>query len=599
MRFLCLDYETYFDSRNKYSLKTMTTEAYVRDPRFKAHCAGLYDPMRDRRGHCLPEALRALPWSDLAVLHHHAHFDGLILTHQYDIRPAFYFDTLSMSRAARPRAKSHSLAALAAEFGLPEKTVPYNEFDGARNLSPDLLRRLGESAAHDAWLSWEIFKRLLPSVPREELALIDLTVRMFTEPAMRLDRARCREWLDSERVRKSSLLHDAGVTEQDMQSAVRFRAALEAAGAECPMKPSPAHSETLIPAIAASDQGMADLEEHDSPLVRALVSARLGVKSTIGTTRAQRLLDMDTRGPLPAYLNYCGAHTWRWSGGDKMNWQNFPKEGDLKSSVIAPLGHVFVSGDSGQGECRILNYIAGQWDVLDAFARGRDLYCENAAAFYGRAITKADVAERQLGKKMELSCGFGCGGRPRNGRPGRFREMCRNDGLFITDEESTRAVEGVYRPRHKRVVAFWNMCGDKVLPDLHDGLGRDYGVFQVRDHGIYLPNGARLDYRGLYVDTQGGWRLNTRRGQIRLHGPKLTENIVQALHRVQVAQVAGRIGRRERLVMMTHDSLDYLVPVERAEAFKLELHAELVRVPVWMPGIPLGAEVTISERFGK
>ena len=36
---LCLDFETFFD--REYSLRRLTTEAYVRDRRFKAHMVGL------------------------------------------------------------------------------------------------------------------------------------------------------------------------------------------------------------------------------------------------------------------------------------------------------------------------------------------------------------------------------------------------------------------------------------------------------------------------------------------------------------------------------------------------------------------------------
>jgi len=39
MKLLVLDFETYYDSRT-YTLSKLSTEAYVRDPRFSAHLCG-------------------------------------------------------------------------------------------------------------------------------------------------------------------------------------------------------------------------------------------------------------------------------------------------------------------------------------------------------------------------------------------------------------------------------------------------------------------------------------------------------------------------------------------------------------------------------
>jgi DNA polymerase-1 len=73
---------------------------------------------------------------------------------------------------------------------------------------------------------------------------------------------------------------------------------------------------------------------------------------------------------------------------------------------MAPPGFLLAPIDLAQIECRILNYLAGQEDVIEAFAEGRDLYSEGASRFYGRKITKQDKNERHLGKVLELGCGY-------------------------------------------------------------------------------------------------------------------------------------------------------------------------------------------------
>jgi len=45
----------------------------------------------------------------------------------------------------------------------------------------------------------------------------------------------------------------------------------------------------------------------------------LGLKSTLEETRTRNLIAVSQRGRLPIMLNYYGAHTGRFSGGDKLN----------------------------------------------------------------------------------------------------------------------------------------------------------------------------------------------------------------------------------------------------------------------------------------
>ena len=103
MNIITLDFETFYS--DDFTLKKMTTEAYVRDPRFEALLVGIRadgiraDGMCDyTEGPNIRAALGSIDWSNTAVVMHHAHFDGLILSHHYGIKPAFIFDTLSMAR---------------------------------------------------------------------------------------------------------------------------------------------------------------------------------------------------------------------------------------------------------------------------------------------------------------------------------------------------------------------------------------------------------------------------------------------------------------------------------------------------------------------
>lgn len=596
MNLITLDFETYFDS--DYTLSKMTTEEYIRDPRFKVHCVGLKYGAENVivRGEGT-RPLDAEAWqADKAILCHHSQFDGLILAHHYNIRPAMRFDTLSMARLVFPHAKSHSLGALAKMLGLQEKTVPYESFKGVRDLPPDLYNRVAEGCANDVELTYAIFKKLLPYVPAEELRVIDLTIRMFTEPTLRLDTDRLTAYLRATQAEKEGLLLQLGVTKADLQSSVKFAALLQDLGVTPPVKPSPSDPEKMIFAFAKTDDGMKNLLNSDDERVATLAAARLGQKSTLGETRAQRLLDMSGRGALPVYLNYCGAHTTRWSGGDSLNWQNFTRGSEIRKSILAPEGHQLVVIDLAQIECRMLNWLAGEDHILEAFKEGRDLYAEGATRFYGRQITKADKTERHLGKTLELGCGYGMGWE-------KFQYTCKRGALggppIILSEEEALAAVLSYRSSHPSVKKLWYYA-DGVLGAIDRGVNDfAWGPMRVYNKHIMLPNGAPLDYNRLSVSTDGEYQVTGRNRPSKIYGAKLVENVVQALSRVVLTQAMLQIAKRYRIVLTVHDEVVVLATDENAPACLAECLQIMKTPPAWCSGIPLDAEGGYDVRYSK
>ena len=403
---LTLDFETYW--ADDYTLKKMSTEAYVRDPRFKAHGAAIkYNDQGSTwlSAATLPHFLRRVPWGDVALLCQHAQFDGLILSHHYGIAPKLYLDTLSTARMVLPRQR-HSLDALARHFDLPPKGGALAPTKNIHDLPHEIEQALGEYSCHDADLTREIFERLKGSVPQQEFMVIDQTIRLFTQPRLVLDKPRARKLLASVIRSKRSAMQRLGVTKKDLLSSDKFAAVLEDRFAiEVEMKFG---KNEQIPALAKTDPFMKSLLEHEDPDVQALAATRLKVKSTLEETRLRRLLGMHERGSLAVYLNYAGAHTLRWSGGDSMNWQNLTRGSELRRCIRAPKGYVLVVADKSQIEARILNTLAEQWDVLTQFEKG-DPYSAMASTAYGYPVSKkTHPGERQVGKVLELGC-FGAG----------------------------------------------------------------------------------------------------------------------------------------------------------------------------------------------
>lgn len=616
MRFVVIDWETFFDKRD-YTLSKMTTEAYVRDrqvevdeegnvvrkwSRFEPHgCAIKWQADMPARWYDARQAKLILAqedWSDVCIIHHHAHFDSLIESHHYGIRPKLIACTLSMARMMLGNHLSVSLDSVRKHYGMPLKRTPYEKFDGKHWSELDRTTQdlIAEGACDEVESIWALFQRMLKEgFPVEELEVIDITVRMFTEPVLLADsEALGKVWQD-EQDRKRDARQDLAVSNSDLQSSAKFAALLEAEGIEVATKKG---KNGPIYAFAATDEFMTELQEDENPRVRDLALARLGAKSTLKQTRAATLGWMASRGPLTVYLRYCAAHTTRWGGGDKANWQNGVEE--INQCVLPPDGYFLASPDASQIECRILNFVAGQWDVVETFREGKSPYIRVGTEFFGFPINKNDHPdEYKASKIIELQCGFGSGA-------AKIKATLRNAGIQLTDDRALEARDA-YRSTHPAVVDLWHQAGD-MLNWLNGGLKTTWGPCEIRDHRLILPNGTWINYEKLEwhrpVDEDGNltgddhWRLLTRRGYSKMYGAKLVENLIQALARVVVGRAMVRIVRKGYKVFnMRHDDVGVLIPRENADVH-LQTCIDELRVPVaWLPGCPLDAEGSLSEKY--
>lgn len=164
MNIITIDAETYFD--DEFSLKKLTTEAYVRDPRFEVHGWAV----KWNAGPAVwvgAAAFFTVEWQERLrrspVLAHHAQFDLFILGHHYGIYPPAILDTLSMARLMLGNHISVSLDSLARHFNLSAKNVPYNLFKGKHwhELDTPTQQLVADGCCHDVELTWQIFNKLM------------------------------------------------------------------------------------------------------------------------------------------------------------------------------------------------------------------------------------------------------------------------------------------------------------------------------------------------------------------------------------------------------------------------------------------------------
>jgi DNA polymerase I-like protein with 3'-5' exonuclease and polymerase domains len=730
MDVLFLDFETYYD--DQYSLTKMTTAEYIKDERFKvigasyAHGEGptrWADPMQ------LFALISETDWANTKLVAHNTTFDGAILSFVYGVQPAMLGDTLSMARYVFDMSR-YNLASVAKLLGLPDKGNALVDTKGKTELTKEEYDALVDYAIRDTEICQAAYYKMLPSLPKNEHALIDITLRMYTNPRLKCLSPKLREYeerLRGELANKQddvlgklrevlgdtpltedaqvftsnkkfeSLLIDLGVDipkklkratphqaarsmarrdkmlEQvgintakiewyttDISTISDALAAREASGKNMSTKKVAAAREQLerrhgqiadlkranesleadiknalivkkgqlleVPALAKNDQGLLDLLEHDDDLVVDVVDARIGSMSTINMTRAVKLANVADAmdGYLPVPLAYCAAGTNRW-GGREYNMQNLPARGrdkTLRESLVAPEGYKIIAADLAQIEPRVLAWLAGEEALLESFRSGRDFYTALHGKIFGSdydtmyAGYKNDEYEwvyaRNVAKAVGLGLGFGQGHK-------NFVNFAKVAAKVTLSEEESKDIVNAYRDGVPGISQFWQTCND-LLPAMSTNAAlnvvRNKCLF--RRGFIYLPSGRMLRYDNLRSEEiaeldENGDVSGKRRawvygphGVVRfIYGSKVVENLVQALARDIVAdmaiQVDGLLDRTsgESIVMLVHDEIVAVVQEGRVDYLSEEIKRIMHTTPSYTPGLPVACSLHVANNYAE
>lgn len=650
-KIIVLDLETAW-SKSEYTLSKMTTEEYVRDPRFKAWGLCYKEVGTDEhpvwvRGDRIGRWKSSIDWSRTAVLAHNAQFDVTILSWEYGIQPAFIFDTLSMARALRGVEVGNSLATLAEAFELPPKGKAVHSTDGMLESIPFAVEQeLADYCKHDTYLCEQIFLRLIEGYPTKELKLIDMTLKMYTRPLLQLDKEMLAQAIEEERTAREGLLAKLGMVEATLASNPQFAQALKALGVEPPTKISKTTGEEAL-ALAKNDALFQALLNHENEDVALLCEARLKVKSTSERTRAQRFLDIADRGNLPVPLSYYGAATGRWTAakGSAINMQNLKRGSFLRKAIMAPEGHVIVVGDLSQIEPRVLAWLADYQELINIFRSGGDPYARFGAEMFNiPGMTKdSHPVERQSAKSALLGAGYQLGwasfaaqlltgflGAP----PKRYsREEAKQLGVtgadvqkFLSWDENIKKMEEIphtctdlelaihclaakaiidkYRTASAPVVAFWELMGQLIEHSLYKGKEYTHKCLTFRKGEIVLPSGMCVRYPDLRPDQdeQGRVQWSYADGKdgkrSKLYAGKVTNNVVQGTARCVMTDGMLRIGKRYPVCGTVHDEALCIAPESEADEAKDYLLACMTVQPSYMPGIPLAADGGANRRYG-
>jgi DNA polymerase len=338
---------------------------------------------------------------------------------------------------------------------------------------------------------------------------------------------------------------------------------------------------------------------------------------------------------------YHAASTGRDSG-QLMQPQNFPRGNDVKkpeqyiqrvldlemtplniisamlrSMLTARPGHELLCSDFASIEARVLAWLAGQDDLVAAFAADAPIYKMMAAKVYrcevGDIVKPSD--RYTLGKSLILGCGYQMGAK-------KFIASSKEQYGLVVEEELAEAAVQTYRNANARIVSYWGAANKAALDAVeHPGevfLLRDRVKFVKRNSYLWITLPARrsLAYanpkivqRPVPWDKTGketkaavefsGINSYTRKWERQaLYGGSITENIVQAVARDLLMDAALRASDAGYpSVLRVHDEL---VSERAIGEGSLDEFTNLMKtVPEWAQGCPISCESWRGVRYRK
>lgn len=150
-----VDFESFFDTAQGYSLGMMDQDDYIRDPRFSLHGVAVTAPGQETRYLTSMADMQAFVGElrasekPVALVAHNAKFDGNVMSEIFGFEPDVWIDTLEISRLADPMERSHDLGSVAQRLGMTKPVESLAATDGKKDLAGELSAE--ELAAFDTY----------------------------------------------------------------------------------------------------------------------------------------------------------------------------------------------------------------------------------------------------------------------------------------------------------------------------------------------------------------------------------------------------------------------------------------------------------------
>nr|WP_321308159.1 DNA polymerase [uncultured Sphaerochaeta sp.] len=264
----------------------------------------------------------------------------------------------------------------------------------------------------------------------------------------------------------------------------------------------------------------------------------------------------------------------------------------VRTAFIPRNGYRFIVSDFSAIEARVLSWLAGETWRMEVFAGNGDIYCASASQMFKVPVEKhgQNAHLRQKGKIAELALGYG-------GSVGALKAMGALDmGL---EENELKPLVDVWRQSNPNIVQLWWDVDKVVKEAVKERMSTNtHGIRFSYESGflfITLPSGRRLAYVkprmgtndfGNDCVTYEGVGATKKWERIETYGPKVVENIVQAISRDILCYSMQRL-KDYRICMHIHDE----IVIEAPDDVELkDIEASMAASPSWADGLLLNVD---------
>jgi DNA polymerase len=221
-----------------------------------------------------------------------------------------------------------------------------------------------------------------------------------------------------------------------------------------------------------------------------------------------------------------------------------------------------------------------------------------ASAIYNIPVEEITVDQRFVGKTTILGSGYGMGAN-------KFKVQLAGFGVDISVEEAQRVID-TYRDTYPKIPKLWTKCNqvlDWIVSDQVGYFGRGKLLKVEGKAGILLPNGLYIRYPNLRLVTNPTTKrpeyvYDSRKGENKIYGGKVVENVCQALARNIIGEQMLRIARKYRVVMTVHDAIACLIPESEAATGQEFVELCMRLRPSWALDLPLNCEAKYGSSYG-
>jgi DNA polymerase len=221
-----------------------------------------------------------------------------------------------------------------------------------------------------------------------------------------------------------------------------------------------------------------------------------------------------------------------------------------------------------------------------------------ASTIYGVAVDDVTKDQRFVGKTTILGAGYGMGAV-------KFQAQLKTFGFDMPLDEARRVIN-IYRDANWNISNLWKEAqvmlrymaqGDKVTFGKSGVIGVD-----PANKALIMPSGLPMYYSGLFaVEEEKGpqYYYKVRRGDNKIYGGKVVENVCQAIARCIIGEQMLRIAKRYKVVLTVHDSIVCCVPDAETDAAKAYIEDSMRWVPDWAAGLPVDCEAGTAKSYGE